>query len=108
MKFTQIVEHVLFMAVRIEEARQVRKDGSRVRTAAQLGWARIPCEPWLWELLSERTIGEVFMLSALTRIGCCEHEEGFDLLDVHCFVSDSARTQRGAIEHLLGEEQLHD
>jgi hypothetical protein len=108
MKFTQIVDHVLFMAVRIEEARQFLKDGPRLRTAAQLGWARIPREPWLREVLSERTVGELFMLSALTRIGSCEHEEEFDLLDVYCFVSDSVGTRRRAIEHILGEEQLHD
>jgi hypothetical protein len=57
--------------------------------------------------LGERTVGEVFMLSVLTRIGSCEHEEEFDLLDVYCFVSDNIRTLRRAIEHLLGEEQLY-
>jgi hypothetical protein len=89
MKFTQMVDHVLFVAVRIEEARQFLKDGPRLRTAAQLGWARIRREPWMLEFLSERTVGEMFMLSALTRLGSCEHEEEFDLLDVYCFVSDS-------------------
>jgi hypothetical protein len=58
-------------------------------------------------VLSERTVGELFMLSALTRIGCCEHEEEFDLLDVYCFVSDNVGTRRRSIELLLGEEQLH-
>jgi hypothetical protein len=108
MKLTQIVDHVLFMALRIEEARQFLKDGPRVRTVAQLGWARIRREPWLLEFLSERTVGEVFMLAALTRLGSCENEEEFDLLGVYCFVSDNIRTQRRAIEHLLGEERLHD
>jgi hypothetical protein len=108
MKFTQIVDGVLSMAVRIEEARQFLKDGPRLRTAAQLGWARIRREPWLLEFLSERTVGEMLMLSALKRLRSCEHEEEFELLDVYCFVNDNVRTQRRAIEHLLAEEQFHD
>ena len=108
MKFTKIADMVLRAAVEMKCARQVLKDDPQLHTAQELALAHFPHKRWLRKLLRQQTVGVVFMLCALVRIGSREDEQDFDLLDVYCRVSGKARTQRAAIFYLLWEKQLFD